>query len=84
MPSVGHHDCSPGLSDNSMSKEDAMSTGDSTESLDIDCLDDGDSEVVSSLQHLADDKLHISDNRDVAGLFSCRNWQFCFGHLCIL
>lgn len=70
MPSVGHHDCSPGLSDNSMSKEDAMSTGDSTESLDIDCLDDGDSEVVSSLQHLADDKLHISDNRDVAGVAS--------------
>ncbi|XP_052154430.1 cyclin-A1-4 isoform X3 [Oryza glaberrima] len=47
-----------------------MSTGDSTESLDIDCLDDGDSEVVSSLQHLADDKLHISDNRDVAGVAS--------------
>ncbi|EEE62924.1 hypothetical protein OsJ_17729 [Oryza sativa Japonica Group] len=70
VPSVGHHDCSPGLSDNSMSKEDAMSTGDSTESLDIDCLDDGDSEVVSSLQHLADDKLHISDNRDVAGVAS--------------
>uniref|UniRef100_A0A0D9ZW29 Uncharacterized protein n=2 Tax=Oryza TaxID=4527 RepID=A0A0D9ZW29_9ORYZ len=70
VPSVGHHDCSSGLSDNSMSKEDAMSTGDSTESLDIDCLDDGDSEVVSSLQHLADDKLHISDNRDVAGVAS--------------
>ncbi|XP_025808108.1 cyclin-A1-4-like isoform X2 [Panicum hallii] len=52
---------SPGLTDDSVSMEDAMSTCNSIESSDLEFLDDEDSSLAASLHCWADDKLHISD-----------------------
>jgi hypothetical protein len=64
---------SPGPSEDSASMEDAMSTFDSMGSPDFECDDYGDSSMAASLHCLVDDKLHISDSEDVAGLFTCQN-----------
>lgn len=75
MPTVAPSGSSPGLSKDSVSMEDAMSTCNSIESPDLEYLDNGNSPVASSLHHSGNDKPHISDNRDVAGLFTCQNGQ---------
>ncbi|XP_062179220.1 cyclin-A1-4-like isoform X2 [Phragmites australis] len=62
---------SPGLSEDSVSMEDAMSTCNSIESSDLECLDDGDSSIAASLHCWANDKLCISDSKDVAAF----NWR---------
>ena len=64
---------SPGLMDDSVSMEDAMSTCNSIESSNPEFLDDEDSSLAASLHCWADDKLHISDSKEVAGLFTCKN-----------
>ncbi|PAN16607.1 hypothetical protein PAHAL_3G071100 [Panicum hallii] len=56
---------SPGLTDDSVSMEDAMSTCNSIESSDLEFLDDEDSSLAASLHCWADDKLHISDSKEV-------------------
>jgi hypothetical protein len=66
-------DNSPSLSKDSASMEDAMSTFDSMGSPDFECDDNGDSSMAASLHCWVDDKLHISDSEDVAGLFTCQN-----------
>ncbi|GJN35723.1 hypothetical protein PR202_gb24526 [Eleusine coracana subsp. coracana] len=53
---------SPGLSKDSASMEDAMSTCASMGSPDFECVDDGDSSMAASLHCWANDKLHISDS----------------------
>lgn len=71
MPTVAPSGSSPGLSKDSVSMEDAMSTCNSIESPDLEYLDNGNSPVASSLHHSGNDKPHISDNRDVA----VSNWR---------
>ncbi|KAF8725499.1 hypothetical protein HU200_020026 [Digitaria exilis] len=61
----------PGLSEDSVSMEDAMSTSNSIESPDLEFLNDSDPSMAASLHCWAEDKLHISDNKEVAGLFAC-------------
>ncbi|GJM94940.1 hypothetical protein PR202_ga11627 [Eleusine coracana subsp. coracana] len=61
---------SPGLSKDSASMEDAMSTCASMGSPDFECVDDGDSSMAASLHCWANDKLHISDCKDVICLFT--------------
>ena len=65
---------SPGLSqDCSVSMEDAMSTCNSTEISDLECLNDDDPSMAASLHWWASDRLHFSDSMDVAGLFAYQN-----------
>jgi len=64
---------SPGLMDDSVSMEDAMSTCNSIESSNPEFLDDEDSSLATSLHCWAGDKLHISDSKEVAGFFTCQN-----------
>ena len=64
---------SPGLTDDSVSMEDAMSTCNSIESSDLEFFDDEDSSLATSLHCWAGDKLHISDSKEVAGFFTCQN-----------
>jgi hypothetical protein len=52
--------------------EDVMSTCNSIESSDLEFPDDKDSSMASSLHCWADDKLHISESKEVAGLFTCK------------
>ncbi|CAN6340109.1 unnamed protein product [Urochloa humidicola] len=79
---VSHHDsvlqenasfpsvpATPGLSQDSVSMEDTMSTHNSIGSSDVQFPDD-DSSMATSLHCLADDKLHISDSKEVASF----NW----------
>jgi cyclin A len=69
FPSVSS---SPRLSKDSVSMEDVMSTCNSIESSDLEFPDDKDSSMASSLHCWADDKLHISESKEVAGLFTCK------------
>ncbi|XP_072148694.1 cyclin-A1-4 isoform X3 [Setaria viridis] len=62
---------SPGLSEDSVSMEDAMSTCNSIESPDLEFLDDMDSSMAASLHCWTNDKLHISDSMEVAAF----NWR---------
>ncbi|XP_039798777.1 cyclin-A1-4-like isoform X5 [Panicum virgatum] len=62
---------SPGLTDDSVSMEDAMSTCNSIESSDLEFFDDEDSSLATSLHCWAGDKLHISDSKEVAAF----NWR---------
>ncbi|CAN6326241.1 unnamed protein product [Urochloa humidicola] len=57
---------SPGLLEDSVSMEDAMSICNSIESSNLEFPDDEDSSMAASLHCLADDKLHISDNKEIA------------------
>jgi hypothetical protein len=50
-----------------------MSTFDSMGSPDFEWDDYEDSSMAASLHCWVDDKLHISDSEDVAGLFTCQN-----------
>nr|CAB3459777.1 unnamed protein product [Digitaria exilis] len=61
----------PGLSEDSVSMEDAMSTSNSIESPDLEFLNDSNPSMAASLHCWAEDKLHISDNKEVAGLLAC-------------
>jgi hypothetical protein len=54
----------PGLSDDSVSME--------VENPELKYLDNPESSAADSLQRRANDKLHISDNRDFTGLFSSK------------
>ncbi|KXG21616.1 cyclin-A1-4 [Sorghum bicolor] len=73
VPDVVSTGCSsPGLSqDCSVSMDDAISICNSTESSDLQCLNDDDPSMVASLHWWASDRLHFSDSMDVAEL----NWR---------
>ncbi|KAJ1262475.1 hypothetical protein BS78_09G110500 [Paspalum vaginatum] len=59
---------SPGLSEDSVSMEDAMSTCNSTESPDLECFNDEDPSMAASLHWWVSGKLHISDSEDATEL----------------
>ena len=65
VPTLVPHGSLPGLSDDSVSME--------VENPDLEYLDNPASSVADSLHCHANDKLHISDNRDVTGLFACQS-----------
>lgn len=66
VPTLAPHGSLPGLSDDSVSME--------VETPDLEYLDNLDSSVADSLHRRANDRLHISDNKDVTGLFACQSW----------
>ncbi|KAL6865286.1 hypothetical protein ACP4OV_016437 [Aristida adscensionis] len=68
---VPEHGSSAGLSEDSFSMDDAMSTCCSMGSPDRESLDDGDLSMATSLDFWTNDKLHISDKRDVVAF----NWR---------